>query len=201
LARLEIDEIRGVDSWSTLKVLLGRSLVRILGKREEVGRPTLYGTTKEFLDFFSLGDLRELPTLREYSELTAESRKVMSDRLGIDPDGPDGSDASDATNGRHGTNGAPGPNRGNSRAGGGDDAGAKAHAMADAAAASSDDDGMAASASARDLAEAVAVFLSSDDGEESAHDGEEAGEPASNTLGSPGSLGTLGTLGAFDERG
>ena len=43
----------------------------------------LYGTTGEFLDFFSLQDLRELPTLREYSELTAESRQVMSDRLGV----------------------------------------------------------------------------------------------------------------------
>ena len=51
-------------------MLLDRALIRILGKKEEVGRPMLYGTTKEFLDFFSLGDLRELPTLREYSELT-----------------------------------------------------------------------------------------------------------------------------------
>jgi segregation and condensation protein B len=87
ITRPEIDEIRGVDSSSTLKVLLDRSLIRILGKREEAGRPTLYGTTKEFLDFFSLGDLRELPTLREYSELTAESRKVVSDRLGVSLDG------------------------------------------------------------------------------------------------------------------
>jgi segregation and condensation protein B len=59
--------------------------VRVLGKREEAGRPMLYGTTKEFLDFFSLNDLRELPTLREYSELSDESRQVMSDRLGIEP--------------------------------------------------------------------------------------------------------------------
>lgn len=87
ITRPEIDEIRGVDSSSTLKVLLERSLIRILGKREEAGRPTLYGTTKEFLDFFSLGDLRELPTLREYSELTAESRKVVSDRLGVSLEG------------------------------------------------------------------------------------------------------------------
>ncbi len=86
ITRPEIDEIRGVDSSGTLKVLIERSLIRILGKKEEVGRPMLYGTTKEFLDFFSLSDLRELPTLREYSELTAESRQVMSDRLGIDPD-------------------------------------------------------------------------------------------------------------------
>ena len=89
ITRPEIDEIRGVDSSATLKLLLDRSLIRILGKKEEVGRPMLYGTTKEFLDFFSLGDLRELPTLREYSELTDESRRVMSDELGIDPDDDD----------------------------------------------------------------------------------------------------------------
>jgi segregation and condensation protein B len=83
ITRPEIDEIRGVDSSATLRLLLDRSLVRVLGKREEVGRPMLYGTTGEFLDFFSLQDLRELPTLREYSELTAESRQVMSDRLGV----------------------------------------------------------------------------------------------------------------------
>ncbi|MCE9575180.1 MAG: SMC-Scp complex subunit ScpB [Deltaproteobacteria bacterium] len=77
ITRPEIDDIRGVDSGGTLKVLLDRSLVRILGKKEEVGRPLLYGTTKEFLDFFSLGDLRELPTLREYSELSEESRRVV----------------------------------------------------------------------------------------------------------------------------
>ncbi|HEX8106223.1 MAG TPA: SMC-Scp complex subunit ScpB, partial [Kofleriaceae bacterium] len=92
ITRPEIDDIRGVDSSATLKLLIDRALIRVLGKREEVGRPMLYGTTKEFLDFFSLGDLRELPTLREYSELTAESRKVMSDRLGIAVDGSDGPD-------------------------------------------------------------------------------------------------------------
>jgi segregation and condensation protein B len=88
ITRPEIDEIRGVDSSNTLRVLTDRALIRVLGKKEEVGRPLLYGTTKEFLDFFSLADLRELPTLREYSELTAESRRVMSDRLGLDLDAP-----------------------------------------------------------------------------------------------------------------
>ncbi|MBL0218317.1 MAG: SMC-Scp complex subunit ScpB [Myxococcales bacterium] len=90
ITRPEIDDIRGVDSSATLKLLLDRALIRVLGKKEEVGRPMLYGTTKEFLDFFSLGDLRELPTLREYSELSDESRKVMSARLGISMDDPDG---------------------------------------------------------------------------------------------------------------
>jgi segregation and condensation protein B len=77
ITRPEIDQIRGVDSGGTLKVLLDRGLVRILGKKEEVGRPLLYGTTTEFLDFFSLKDLRELPTLREYSELSEESRQMV----------------------------------------------------------------------------------------------------------------------------
>ncbi len=86
ITRPEIDEIRGVDSSATLKLLMDRQLIRILGKKEEVGRPMLYGTTKEFLDFFSLGDLRELPTLREYSELTPESRQVITDKLGDLPD-------------------------------------------------------------------------------------------------------------------
>jgi segregation and condensation protein B len=73
ITRPEIDEIRGVDSGGTLKVLLDRSLVRILGKKEEPGRPLLYGTTRDFLTFFNLNDLRELPTLREFYELNEDS--------------------------------------------------------------------------------------------------------------------------------
>jgi len=73
ITRPEIDEIRGVDSGGTLKVLLDRSLVRILGKKEEPGRPMLYGTTKDFLEFFNLKDLKELPTLREFYELNEDS--------------------------------------------------------------------------------------------------------------------------------
>jgi segregation and condensation protein B len=86
ITRPEIDDIRGVDSGGTLKVLLDRQLIRILGKKEEAGRPLLYGTTKEFLDFFSLGDLRELPTLREYSELSEEHRKQVDDEHGDEPE-------------------------------------------------------------------------------------------------------------------
>ena len=72
ITRPEIDEIRGVDSGGTLKTLLDRSLIRILGKKEEPGRPMLYGTTREFLEFFNMRDLKDLPTLREYHELTGE---------------------------------------------------------------------------------------------------------------------------------
>ncbi len=74
ITRPEIDEIRGVDCGPVLRTLLDRSLVRVLGKKEEVGRPMLYGTTPEFLKIFSLRDLAELPTLREFHELGADDR-------------------------------------------------------------------------------------------------------------------------------
>ena len=77
ITRPEIDEIRGVDCGPVLKTLLDRNLIRMIGKKEEVGRPLLYGTTPEFLRTFSLGDLSELPTLREFHELgEAEMAKV-----------------------------------------------------------------------------------------------------------------------------
>jgi segregation and condensation protein B len=77
ITRPEIDEIRGVDCGPVLKTLLDRGLVRMIGKKEEVGRPILYGTTPEFLRIFSLRDLSELPTLREFHELgAAEMAKV-----------------------------------------------------------------------------------------------------------------------------
>jgi segregation and condensation protein B len=77
ITRPEIDEIRGVDCGPVLKTLLERNLVRMIGKKEEAGRPILYGTTPEFLRTFSLRDLTELPTLREFHELgEAEKAKV-----------------------------------------------------------------------------------------------------------------------------
>jgi len=73
----EVDHIRGVDCGGTLRLLLDRHLVRIVGKKEEPGRPLLYGTTKEFLSFFNLGSLAHLPSLREFNELTAESQEEL----------------------------------------------------------------------------------------------------------------------------
>jgi segregation and condensation protein B len=72
VTRPEIDDIRGVDSSNTLRQLLERNLIRILGKSDEVGRPLIYGTTSEFLAFFGMQNLAELPTLREFTELTEE---------------------------------------------------------------------------------------------------------------------------------
>jgi segregation and condensation protein B len=74
VTRPEVDDIRGVDCGPVLKTLLDRGLIRIIGKKEEVGRPLLYGTTPEFLRVFSLGELSDLPTLREYAELSSEQQ-------------------------------------------------------------------------------------------------------------------------------
>ena len=81
VTRPEIDEIRGVDSGPVLRHLLERNFVRILGKREEPGNPLIYGTTKEFLEFFGLNTLSDLPTLREYSELGQESMEKLEQLL------------------------------------------------------------------------------------------------------------------------
>jgi segregation and condensation protein B len=82
VTRPEIDDIRGVDSGATLKLLLERDLVRIMGKKDEPGRPLLYGTTTQFLEFFGLKSLKDLPTLKEFTELSDESRRVAEAELG-----------------------------------------------------------------------------------------------------------------------
>jgi segregation and condensation protein B len=82
ITRPEVDDIRGVDSGATLKLLLERDLVRILGKKDEPGRPILYGTTNQFLEFFGLKSLKDLPTLKEFTELSDESRLVAEAELG-----------------------------------------------------------------------------------------------------------------------
>ncbi len=82
ITRPEIDDVRGVDSGATLKLLLERDLVRILGKKDEPGRPLLYGTTTQFLEFFGLKSLKDLPTLHEFTELNEESRRIAEAELG-----------------------------------------------------------------------------------------------------------------------
>ena len=85
VTRPEIEEIRGVDCGSTLRVLLERNLVRILGKKEEPGRPILYGTSPYFLEFFQLKALKELPSLKEFSELSDEHAQHVEEQFGGGP--------------------------------------------------------------------------------------------------------------------
>jgi len=64
----EIQELRGVNPSGVISTLLGRRLVRISGRKEVVGKPFLYGTTKEFLVHFGLNSLKDLPPLEEFEE-------------------------------------------------------------------------------------------------------------------------------------
>ena len=79
VTRPEMEDLRGVDCGAVTKALLERKLIRILGKKDEPGRPLLYGTTREFLELFNLRDLTQLPTLREFQELSEESRKIVEE--------------------------------------------------------------------------------------------------------------------------
>ncbi|MBI4703229.1 MAG: SMC-Scp complex subunit ScpB, partial [Deltaproteobacteria bacterium] len=83
ITRPEIDDVRGVDSGPVLRTLLERELVRIIGKKEEPGRPLLYGTADKFLELFGLAALTDLPTLREFTELSPESREIYERELGV----------------------------------------------------------------------------------------------------------------------
>ncbi len=73
VTKLEIDQIRGVNSDSTLKTLLERELINIAGREEAVGRPLLYGTTGQFLQAFGLGALSDMPKLREIREIMGDA--------------------------------------------------------------------------------------------------------------------------------
>ncbi len=75
--RPEVEDVRGVDCGAVIKALLERKLVKILGKKDELGRPLLYGTTREFLELFALKDLASLPTLREFQELSQEHQEIV----------------------------------------------------------------------------------------------------------------------------
>jgi segregation and condensation protein B len=65
----EITDIRGVNTVGVLGTLLERKLIKIAGRKQVVGRPFLYGTTREFLERFGLNDLSDLPKVEDMSDL------------------------------------------------------------------------------------------------------------------------------------
>ena len=69
----EIQEIRGVNTSGVLKTLLDKRLIATAGRKEVIGRPILYKTSKEFLMRFGLSDLEELPSLKEFEALAREA--------------------------------------------------------------------------------------------------------------------------------
>jgi len=69
----EINDIRNVDSGGVIGTLLDRKLITTAGRKQVIGRPILYKTTKEFLMRFGLKDVNELPSMEEFEKLVAES--------------------------------------------------------------------------------------------------------------------------------
>jgi segregation and condensation protein B len=77
LTRPEIEAIRGVDVAGVVKTLMDRRFVKIVGRKDVVGRPMMFGTTKEFLQAFGLKDLSDLPTLRDFAEIARASDPLV----------------------------------------------------------------------------------------------------------------------------
>jgi len=80
VTRPEIEAIRGVNIGGLVRNLMERRLVKIVGKKDVAGRPLLYGTSVEFLQYFGLKDLSSLPTLKEFQELEAGEDALQEHR-------------------------------------------------------------------------------------------------------------------------
>ena len=84
----EIIELRGIKSGGVIKTLLEKRLIKILGRKEVVGRPILYGTTRHFLLHFGLKDLGELPRIEDFAEYLGEDVDVQGLRRAIEAPRP-----------------------------------------------------------------------------------------------------------------
>jgi segregation and condensation protein B len=90
ITRTEVEAIRGVSADGMIRILLERELIKEVGKKEAPGRPIQYGTTKEFLKYFRLGSIADLPRLDElerdrYEEARPDDPTRPGDRLGPAP--------------------------------------------------------------------------------------------------------------------
>jgi len=71
VTKLEIEQIRGVNSEYSIQKLLEKELIAITGKSETVGRPILYSPSPQFMDYFGINDLNELPQIKEFTDNSA----------------------------------------------------------------------------------------------------------------------------------
>lgn len=93
ITRGEIEEVRGVSvSSNIVKTLLERDWIKVLGHKDVPGKPTLYGTTKEFLDYFNLKSLDQLPTLAEIKDLDSIHPELALDEDAVDSSSDDSSE-------------------------------------------------------------------------------------------------------------
>ncbi|MBI1908601.1 MAG: SMC-Scp complex subunit ScpB [Deltaproteobacteria bacterium] len=79
VTRPEVEHIRGVDSGAVLKGLLERRFIRVVGKKDEPGRPLIYATTPEFLALFGLRDLSDMPSLKDFEEKAAAENAAAAE--------------------------------------------------------------------------------------------------------------------------
>jgi segregation and condensation protein B len=77
--RAEVEDVRRVDCGATIRYLFEKGLIRVLGRKEEPGRPIIYGTSAAFLELFGLKALDDLPSLREFSELWQEHQELVDE--------------------------------------------------------------------------------------------------------------------------
>lgn len=90
VTRSDIEFVRGVSvSSNIIRTLLERDWIRILGHRDVPGRPTLYGTTREFLDYFNLRSLEQLPPLAEIRDLDQLGTELGLEVVAAEPESDD----------------------------------------------------------------------------------------------------------------
>ncbi|MGY0215813.1 SMC-Scp complex subunit ScpB [Endozoicomonadaceae bacterium StTr2] len=107
ITRGEIEDIRGVSvSSNIIRTLLEREWIRVVGHREAPGRPAMFATTRQFLDYFNLGNLDELPTLSEIRDLEQQEERLKEQQAAeaalqasIPLDVPDGEEGQVAATG------------------------------------------------------------------------------------------------------
>jgi len=86
ISKVEIDALRGVDSDASIRTLQNRDLIEVAGRGDGVGKPLLYGTTREFLRYFGLNDIKDLPGADELASMFdgSEIRAVIPGQLSLD---------------------------------------------------------------------------------------------------------------------
>lgn len=80
VTRVSVDEIRGIGSSHIMRRLLAKGLIEELGRSDAPGRPILYGVTKDFLDYFGLSSLEQLPKIEPVEEMTEEEKDLFASK-------------------------------------------------------------------------------------------------------------------------
>ena len=80
LTRLEVDQIRGVNSSGTMTTLQAFDLIEVIGKKEVIGNPNIYATTSHFLDYIGINSLDALPEINEESLMNIDDVDIFNEK-------------------------------------------------------------------------------------------------------------------------